>query len=246
MGDGLHRDLDRGVLVSGLHAWSAVRFLYFVVLAVPVTGAWLWGCERYLNQRPGEDRDYTRWLGQLGSRLMSGGGLLALLFYSAWMSSLPGTAQGFAASLWSVLALVATLALAVCPLLFKAGGGDYRPFAIATAALLAIACGREALRLAILGGAHGYDLATYAVHVDGYGAGLFFLTFAALGGPAVAFSVALSWEAGKAATPYTASPRVARLGTWAPGHLGGGGAGGLGRPIFPVRIPHPAAPRMNP
>jgi hypothetical protein len=200
---------------AGIHAFSLPRFLYFVALAVPVTGAWLRGMQRYLGQRGGEDLEYARWLGALGQRLMSGGGLLALLCYALWMSSLPDSAKGFSASVWAVLGMAATGLLAVAPLLFKAEGGDYRPAAAALAALLGIAWMRESLRLTILSGTHGYDLFTYAVHVDGYGASLFFLSFALLGGPAVAFSVALSWQSGQTAGIYTASPWVARLGNWA-------------------------------
>ena len=57
-----------------------------------------------------------------------------------------------------------------------------------------------------------YDIFTYPVHFDAYSTLLFFLTFAAVGGTAVAFSVAIAWEAGKTAGVYTASPLVERLG----------------------------------
>lgn len=203
-----------------LHEFNLARFFYFIGLAVPVSGAGLRAMERYLNQRTDADHDYGAWLGALGLRLMSGGGLFALLCYALWMSSLPDTAKGFSVSLWAVLGLAATLLLAVGPVLFKAEGGDWRPLLAAGAAMLAIAVTREALRLAILDGGHGYDLLTYSVHVDGYGASLFFLTFAALGGPAVAFSVALSWEAGKVTGIYTASAKVMWLGTAAVWALG--------------------------
>jgi hypothetical protein len=197
---------------SRLHEFNLFRYLFFIALSVPVTSAWLSGYARYLAQTPTDAPAYRHWLGRLYGRGMSMGGMIALLFYVLWMSSLPDTARGYIGSFWSVLAAVATLTLAICPLLFRPGQGDYRPWILSAAAILVIAVAREALRFMILNGAHGYDLFSYPVNFDGYGTLLFFLTFAALGGPAIAFSVAISWEAGKSVGVYTASPLISRLG----------------------------------
>lgn len=197
---------------AGLHEFSPFRFLYFVLLAAPVTGAWLAGYAAYLGRTARPDAAYRHWMGVLYGRWMSIGGMAALLCYALWMSGLPDTARGFGGSPWSVLAVAATLALAVCPMLFRPQAGDFRPMGVAAGAILAVAVSREALRFGILGESHGYDPFAYPVNFDGYGTALFFLTFAALGGPAVAYSVALAWEAGKVEGVYTASPLIARLG----------------------------------
>ena len=199
---------------AGLHEHNLFRFGYFLALALPVTGAWLEGYRRYAGEGgEGADAAYFRWVGVLAKRWMSGGGLLALLLYALWMSSLPDTAKGFPGSAWSVLAVASTLLLTVIPLLFPSGVGEYRAFAAAALAVLLIAVAREALRMKVLHGFHGYDIFTYPVHFDLYSNLLFFLTFAGLGGTAVAFSIAIAWEAGKTSGMYTASPRVARLGS---------------------------------
>ncbi|NJD06237.1 MAG: hypothetical protein FIA97_07030 [Methylococcaceae bacterium] len=197
---------------SALHDYNPWRFLYFVGLMVPVTGAWLVGYRGYLERCGERDTAYLDWVTALGKRCMSAGGLFSLLIYVSWMSTLPASAGGFAASAGSLIAVVATLALAAGPLVCRAGSGYYRPMLAAGVAILLIAASREALRLKILGGGFGYDILTYPVHFDTYSTLLFFITFAVLGGSTVAFSIALSWEAGKAQGIYTASPRIARLG----------------------------------
>lgn len=198
---------------SGLHEHNLFRFGYFLALSLPVTGTWLVGYRRYVELGPHADEAYLRWVGVLAGRWMSGGGLLALLLYALWMSTLADSAKGFAVSAWSIVAIAATLLLAVLPLLFPTSSGDFRPFAAATVAVLLIAVAREALRIKVLGGHFDYDIFTYPVHFDAYSTLLFFLTFAGVGGTAVAFSIALSWEAGKTCGVYTASPLVARLGS---------------------------------
>jgi hypothetical protein len=198
---------------SGLHEYNLFRYGYFISLSIPVTGAWLAGYARYLEQRSGGSSAYGEWLMTLSRRFMSMGGMAALLLYVLWMSTLPETARGFSASVWSLLTATASLFLAACPVLLKTShGGDYRPMLCSAVAMLAIAIGREALRLAILDGVHGYDPMSYPVNFDGYGTALFFLTFLLLGGPAVAYSIAISWQAGLSQGVYTASPRVASLG----------------------------------
>lgn len=197
---------------GGLHDFNLWRFLYFIGLAVPVTGAWLVGYRGYLEGRGETDTAYLDWIVALGKRCMSGGGLFALLMYVLWMSTLATDARPFAASIGSVVAVAATLGLTAGPLLCRPGQGSYRPILAAVVAVLLIAISRETLRLKVLGGSFGYDILTYPVHFDAYSTLLFFITFAGLGGLTVAFSVALSWEAGKTEGTYTASPRIARLG----------------------------------
>lgn len=200
---------------SGIHEFNLARFLFFIILAIPVTGAWLLGYRRYLAHRDGEDMLYLEWVGGLGKKLMSGGGLASLICYAIWMATLPENAVGFAVSIGSLLANGAVLLLIVSPLLFKSPQGSYAHFATASAAVLLVAAAREALRHRILFGAHGYALSTYTINLDWYSNALFCLTFVGLGGFAIAYSVAISWEAGKTQGVYTASPRVDRLGTFA-------------------------------
>lgn len=198
---------------ASLHERNLFRFGYFLALAFPATGAWLSGYCAYIQTGANADSGYLRWVGTLAGRWSSGGGLLALLLYALWMSTLPVSAKGFAQSAWSILAIAATVSLTAMPLLFNPAKGDFRPFALAAAAILAIAVAREALRSRILGMSHGYDIFDYPVHFDAYSTLLFFLTFLGLGGTATAFSVALAWQAGKTGGVYAAPLWISRLGS---------------------------------
>jgi hypothetical protein len=197
---------------SQLHEFNLWRFIYFISLSLPVTGAWLIAYRQYLGLH-GPQATFSYWIGRLGTRLMSAGGLAALLFYVLWLSTLADSAKPFTGSIWALLMLGATLVLALCPLLNSCGRSDYYIAAVSAVAVLCIAIGREAMRIGILHGVHGYDLFDYPVHFDAYSTLLFFGTFLFLGLPAVAFSIVISWESGKSIGIYTASPLVTRLGS---------------------------------
>ncbi|AAU92753.1 putative membrane protein [Methylococcus capsulatus str. Bath] len=200
---------------SGIHEFNLGRYLFFIVLAAPVTGAWLLGCRRYLDRREPRDAPYLDWIAALGNRLLTAGGFAALICYAAWMAALPESAAGFPVSFWSIAANASILLLIVIPALFRSASGGYGPFVTAAGVILVLATVREALRHRILFGTHGYELSTYAVNLDWYSNALFCLTFAGVGGFAIAYSVAIAWEAGKTPGIYTASPRVNRLGGFA-------------------------------
>ncbi|QFY43377.1 hypothetical protein F6R98_12740 [Candidatus Methylospira mobilis] len=197
---------------STLHEFNLWRFIYFISLSVPVIGAWLIAYRQYLGLH-GPNATFSYWVGRLGTRLMSAGGLASLLFYVLWLSTLPDSAASFTGSIWALLMLGATLVLALCPLLNSCGRSDYYIAAVAAVAVLCIAMGREALRIGILHGVHGYNLFDYPVHFDAYSTLLFFGTFIFLGLPAVAYSIVISWESGRTIGIYTASPLVTRLGS---------------------------------
>ncbi|MDD2770203.1 MAG: hypothetical protein PHT19_15870 [Methylococcus sp.] len=200
---------------AGIHEFNLARFSFFIALAAPVTGAWLLGYRRYLAHREDENPEYLDWIAGLGRKLMTGGGFVVLICYAMWMATLQDTAGNFPLSLWSFLANGAILLLILAPALFRSPSGSYGAFATAAGAVLLVAVAREALRHRILGGAHGYELSTYTIHFDWYSNALFCLTFVGLGGFAIAYSIAISWEAGKTKGLYTASPRVDRLGKFA-------------------------------
>lgn len=193
-----------------IHDFNPARFGFFIVLALPVTAAWLLACRQYLAVREGEDKAYLDFLSGLAGRLALFGGVAALALLAGWMLSLPGNMAGFALSPWTALATLAVLLLIV---LGRSRINGYWVFTWALLAALAAGILREAYRYGVLFGLHGYDFMNYKIVMDWYSTLLFFSTFAVVGGVSLAFMLSLSWKAGQARGVYIASPLIARLGT---------------------------------
>ena len=192
-----------------IHQTNPARFFYFTGLSIPVTAAWLSAHARFLETQeneceiPNESQSaHIAWLQTLYPPLFTMGGFLTLALYSIWMATLPDSAHDFPKSVWSWMAIGGTLLIWSRPTA-KPG---YQPLMIASASMLLIAISREALRLRILSGGHGYDINTYPVHTDGYGLVLFFFTLGAFGIPAIGYLVGLAWHHGqrKSNTEYSA------------------------------------------
>ncbi len=202
-----------------LHDYNLWRFGFFIALAAPVTGAWLFAYRRYLSAGQQADAAYLQWVGGLASKMLNLGGVVALVFLGGWMATLPANIAGFAASpivLLSVALLLLTVALpTVLGQRTLNSSLGYAPFALGAVALIAVAALREVLRWTVLKGIHGYDVFTYPVHLDWYSNVLFFSTFALIGGSTLAYFLTIAWKVGQ--TPkgqlYTPSAAVDRIGT---------------------------------
>lgn len=201
---------------QSLHAWSLPRFAFFILLSVAVIGAWLFAYRRYLMGRAGEDAAYLAWLPTLAHRLMLTGGVLALASGALWLGGLPEKMAWFASSAWVWASVAALLAATLLPRLLgrrlDQGLWGYAPFAVGAVALIVVAAAREALRYVTLLGAHGYDALDYKINLDGYSTGLFFITFAVLGGVVLSYLLTVAWQSGQHRGVYTPSPAVTRLG----------------------------------
>jgi hypothetical protein len=202
-----------------LHDYNAWRFGFFIALAAPVTGAWLYAYRRYLAAGRQADAAYLQWVGALAGKMLTIGGIASLALLAGWMATLPPVISGFATSpvvLLSVALLLLTVALP--SLLGKRTlqtSLGYAPLAAGTVALIAVATLRELLRWTVLKGVHGYDVFTYPIHMDWYSNVLFFATFALIGGTTLAYFLSIAWKVGH--TPqgqiYTPSPAIDRIGT---------------------------------
>ncbi len=214
---------------SGLHAYSAARFGFFIALAAPVTGAWLLAVRRYLQGADERDAGYLAFLARQAHRLMRVGGVLALAVGALWLATLPGKMAFFATSPWMGAALVLLLAAVALPTLLGArldrGYWGYGVFGFGAVALIAVAAAREALRFQLLAGVHGYDALSYRVNMDWYSTLTFFITFAVLGGVTLGYLLTVAWQAGQhrpggdTAAVYTPSATVTRFGRWSVGLL---------------------------
>lgn len=194
-------------------AFSPFRFAFFILTAVPVTGAWLVAYRSYFAVRSDVDAGYLEAVGNLGRKMVVAGTVLVLLLGAGWMVNLPEKAAGFGTSIW---VWIAALGIVAAGLFASAGGSGTRalmaPVAFVVSGLL-IAIGREALRTMIIKGQHGYDIATYKVNLDIYSTALFFGTFAIVGGLVLTFLLGVVWNAGRTQGVYTPGPVLSRIGT---------------------------------
>jgi hypothetical protein len=203
-----------------LHAWHGPRFLFFIALSAPVTGAWLYAYRRYLQGAREGDGDYLAFVCTLAQRLMVGGGAVSVLLGAAWMLTLPETMAWFAGSAWMWVALGALLAVVALPLALgdrlDTGVWGYGVFGAGAVGLIVVGAAREALRYGTLLAAHGYDALDYRVQTDWYSTLLFFITFGVVGGVTLGYLLTVAWQAGqqRGGAVYTPSAAVTRLGQW--------------------------------
>jgi hypothetical protein len=206
-----------------LHYWNLPRFLFFIALSAPVTGAWLYGYRRYLQGANEADSTYLNWVRGLAQNLMLAGGVVSVLIGAAWMLTLPEKMVWFASSIWMLMALVALLAVVALPLVLRdridRGVWGYGIFSAGAVALIVVGAAREMLRFVTLLGSHGYDAMDYRINMDWYSTSLFFVTFGVVGGVTLAYLLTVAWQAGQSEGLYTPSPTVTRIGQWSVGLL---------------------------
>ncbi|MDO9568525.1 MAG: hypothetical protein Q7J58_04005 [Hydrogenophaga sp.] len=208
-----------------LHHWHLPRFLFFIALSAPVTGAWLYGYRRYLQGAQEADAAYLGWLRGLAQNLMLIGGVVAVLIGALWMATLPEKMAWFASSVWLLMAVVALAAVVALPLVLRdridTGVWGYAIFGAGAVGLIVVSAAREMLRFVTLLGSHGYDAMDYKINMDWYSTGLFFTTFGVVGGVTLAYLLTVAWQAGQSKGLYTPSATVTRIGQWSVGLLVG-------------------------
>ncbi|MDP2092488.1 MAG: hypothetical protein Q8K50_01145 [Hydrogenophaga sp.] len=208
-----------------LHHWHLPRFLFFIALSAPVTGAWLYGYRRYLQGAQEADAAYLGWLRGLAQNLMLIGGVVSVLIGALWMATLPEKMAWFATSVWLLMAVVALAAVVALPLVLRdridTGVWGYGIFGAGAVGLIVVGAAREMLRFVTLLGSHGYDAMDYRINMDWYSTGLFFTTFGVVGGVTLAYLLTVAWQAGQSKGLYTPSATVTRIGQWSVGLLVG-------------------------
>ena len=164
-----------------LHYWHLPRFLFFILLSAPVTGAWLYGYRRYLQGGNEADAVYLGWLRGLAQQLMVFGGVVSVLVGAVWMATLPEKMAWFASSAWLLMAVVALAAVVALPLVLRdridSGIWGYGIFGAGAVGLIMVGAAREMLRFVTLLGTHGYNAMDYKINMDWYSTSLFFTTF---------------------------------------------------------------------
>ncbi|MBN2866484.1 MAG: hypothetical protein JXK16_10815 [Thiotrichales bacterium] len=201
---------------SQLHAYNLWRFAFFISMAIPVTGGLLVTYRRFKSVREDADQDYLNWAASIGKTWMKVGSVISAALYVAWMMTIPETAGDFATSFWGIIGGVMVLSYALWAQ-FRLNGEarfcSYMALPVALVIGLIVATSREMLRYGILDGFFGYNFMDYKVVMDWYSTGLFFLTFALVGGSVLAYFLTVAWQAGQTVGVYTPSPMVNRMGT---------------------------------
>ncbi|BBP42983.1 hypothetical protein [Thiosulfativibrio zosterae] len=211
--------LQNGVLDysgSQLHAYNPWRFAFFISMAIPVTGAMLVTYRRFKMVREDADMGYLNWAADLGKTWIKVGSVIATVLYLAWMMTLPETAGSFATSFWGIIGGVMVLFFAIWAQVRLQGEAKFCSYMALPVALvigLIVATSREMLRYSILNDFFHYDFMDYKIVMDWYSTGLFFLTFAIVGGSTLAYYLTIAWKAGQTVGVYTPSPAVNRMGT---------------------------------
>lgn len=201
---------------SQLHAYNLWRFAFFISMAVPVTGGMLVTYRRYKMVRQDADHDYLNWASEIGKKWIKVGSVISAILYVAWMMTIPETAGDFATSFWGIIGGVMVLFYAIWAqvrLRGKALFCSYMALPMALVIGLVVAISREMLRYGILDGFFGYDFLDYKIVMDWYSTGLFFITFAVVGGSVLGYFLTVAWQVGQTVGVYTPSPRVNRMGT---------------------------------
>ncbi|AZR81652.1 hypothetical protein [Thiomicrospira sp. S5] len=201
---------------SQLHAFSPWRFAFFISLAIPVAGAMLVTYRRFKSVREDADHDYLNWAASVGKKWMLAGSVISTVLYIGWMMTLPETAGNFATSFWGILGGAAVLFYGVWGLIRLRGEAricSYMALPMGLVVGLVVAISREVLRYDILNGFFNYSFFDYKVITDWYSTGLFFLTFAIVGGSVLAYFLTIAWKAGQTVGVYTPGETVNKMGT---------------------------------
>lgn len=201
---------------STLHAYNLWRFAFFISMAVPVAGAMLVTYRRFKMVRADADQAYLSWAANLGKTWIKVGSVISALLYVAWMMTLPQTAGDFATSFWGIAGGVAVISYAVWAQIRLKGEAKFCSYMALPMALvigLVVAISREMLRYGILNDFFNYNFMDYKIVMDWYSTGLFFLTFAIVGGGTLAYYLTIAWKAGQTVGVYTPSATVDKMGT---------------------------------
>lgn len=203
---------------SRLHAMQPARFLYIMLLSVPVVGLYLLAYADYCGARSDADVAYLDGVRTLGRKLaIRGLGLGAVLFL-LWQVSHPW-ALGLSSHPLGWVLWLGTLALIWHLRRARAlAGQGYVVLGMGFGLLGLLAVWREVIRIAHLAPL-GYSVADYTVHPDWHSLALFLLTLLGVGGLVGGFYLRLLYKAGLSVGVYTADRQTARLGNFAVGVL---------------------------
>jgi len=203
---------------AALHAIQWPRYVFIMGLSAPAIGLFLLAYAHYFALRADREPAYLDFARTLGQRIAQWGFALSIVPMLAWQAALPaGSGLVNNPTGWLIVALLAAMAMWMRRIGKDTHG--YLPLAGGFALLCLLALWREIIRVRYLK-PFGYDIHTYAVHVDWPSTVLFFATLAGIGGLVGGFYLTLLYRSGRTQGVYAAERSVARMGTGAVAVLG--------------------------
>ena len=201
-----------------LHSINWARFAFMIILAAPVTGAWLYGYRHYISVRDDSDKEYLDFVASLANKMLNIGGAISIVIGAVWIATLPENQAAFATNPLVYLTALVLVLLTLVPQLLGAkvnkGYAAYWLVAFAFIAIAVVAVDREVIRWVALVIESGYNPMDYPINMDWYSTILFFITFAVVGGMAIGYLLTVAWQAGQTSGTYTPSAAISRLGDW--------------------------------
>lgn len=199
-----------------LHYVLVPRVLFFLLLSLPVTGAWLFGMRRYLLSSGETDDGYIDFIEIVAHKMSLIGAVLVTLAGVWWMASLPETMTWFTHSLWVVVALLPLGYFLAMSFIQKKRKlcifCNYMAFIMTVVMVMILAALREVLRFVTLLEASGFNALDYKLAMDWPSTLIFFTTFLVVGGLNIAYLGTLAWQSGQTKGQYQPSAKVNLLG----------------------------------
>lgn len=203
---------------SALHAIQWPRYIFIMSLSLPAVGVFLIAYAHYVASRADREPAYRAFAWELGKRLATWGFGISLVPMLVWQFIQPN-GSGLMLHPVGWLLVVTLAAMLAWMKRLKTATHGYLPVLGGLGVLAVLALWREVVRMEHLK-PFGYDITTYAVHVDWPSTLLFFSTFIGVGGLVGGFYLTLLYRSGRVQGLYTAERSVARLGTAAVAILG--------------------------
>lgn len=201
---------------SGLFAVHVPRLVFFLALSAPVTAAWLYGLRRYQLFAGNTDYGYIDWLEGFAHKLSFTGGIVLTLAGAVWMFTLPENMRWFSSSIWPWLGLIPCVYMIAMSAIQKKRRlctfCNYMAFVMTVVMTLALAALREVLRYGTLAREAGWEALAYRVNFDWPSTLIFFVTFLAAGGVALAYMLSLAWQAGQKQGSFVEGAGLRKLG----------------------------------
>ena len=199
-----------------LHYILLPRVLFFLLLSLPVTGAWLFGMRRSLLSSGETDDGYIEFIEGIAHKISLIGAVLVTLAGVWWMAALPETMVWFRHSVWVVVALLPLGYFLAMSFIQKKRRlcifCNYMAFAMTVVMVMVLAALREVLRFETLLEANGWNALDYKLSMDWPSTLIFFVTFLVVGGLNIAYLGILAWQSGQTKEQYQPSDKVNALG----------------------------------
>ncbi len=205
-----------------LHYTLLPRVLFYLFLALPVTGAWLYAVRTWkkgsgtLTERQSDFYgSFAKWLCWAGSLILAG-------LAAWWMFRLPEQMAFLRTSGWTSLLVVPIVIFALLPVLFNGESKiryGYWPLALSVVSMLLLCVHREAIRFSTLLETVKWNPLDYKVVTDWPSTIVFFVTFLVIGGLALGYMLTIAWQAwrcrGKVFVPGAGLNRLGSVCIWA-------------------------------